>query len=296
MSERYLEEITLVQVGSASGRLVASLGGQWADVARLSGGRFGPDPQALYARWDEFTTWWSSMKPESGEGDEDLAGVPDSNPLPGARQVLAVGMNFGNKRERQAVDTPHDVAGAVKLLSSLTGPMDRIGIDSDDVVLDAEVAVVVKAPIERARERDVTDLIAGLVLGLDLVDRRSVVRLDMGAGVVSYLNPGKSRPGFTPLGPYVVGLDEVPDLDDVDFFLDINGRRVQQGSTSDALFSPLEVVARLSRKITLLPGDVILLGGGGNLPGVTVPPLAVGDVLTAGSSLLGNQRHVIVSA
>lgn len=281
----------MVQVGSVRGRLAAGGPGGFVDVQRASGGRFAADPQAVYERWHEFREWWRS-DPDR-RLDPDLR--PDSNPLPRARQVFAVGMNSTNKRAVQHVDAPPGIAGVAKFATSLAGPFDPIPVEGGATVLDVEVGLVIGEPIDRAvEEAAVPGLLAGAVLGLDVVDTSAVVRLRMGATPVSYLNPGKSRPGFAPLGPIVVGLDEVADPAAVDVALDIDGARVQEGSPAGSLFGPFEVIARLSRQMDLLPGDVVLLGGVGNLPGVPVLPLRPGTTVVAGSSLLGRQRHTVV--
>lgn len=285
----------MVRIASTGGRSTAVVGALRYDLATVSAGRFGADPQALFPRWDELSDWWAST---------DFSGfqpVPEpavwSNPVPEPRQVVAIGMSYPNKRSGLAYATPTKVAGVAKLFSSLAGPEDDLVIDSDDVVLDAEITVVIKNRALRVSEETALRSIAGVTLALDVVDKNSVLRLDSeSSGRVTYLNPGKSRPGFTPVGPVVVGLDEVADLDDLDVELTVNGTLVQAGNTGQSLFSVAEIVSRLSHGMELLPGDLILLGGPGNLPGRPVVPLAPGDDLLATAPVVGRQHHTVRAA
>jgi 2-keto-4-pentenoate hydratase/2-oxohepta-3-ene-1,7-dioic acid hydratase in catechol pathway len=111
-------------------------------------------------------------------------------------------------------------------------------------------------------------------------------------------NLGKGCDTFGPVGPWLVSKDEVADPQDIDLWLEVNGERMQQGNTRDMIFGVAELVAFLSRYMTLLPGDLIATG---TPPGVGMgrnPPryLQPGDVVTLGSPQLGVQRQEVRSA
>ena len=109
---------------------------------------------------------------------------------------------------------------------------------------------------------------------------------------------GKSHDTFGPLGPWLVTKDEIPDVQKLSMWLDVNGQRRQTGSTSTMIFSMAKCVSYVSQFITLLPGDIITTG---TPPGVGTgmkPPqfLNVGDVVTLGIEGLGGQRQEIIAA
>src|ERR1035437_1215186 len=109
---------------------------------------------------------------------------------------------------------------------------------------------------------------------------------------------GKSHDTFGPLGPWLVTKDEIPDVQKLSLWLDVNGKRRQTGSTSTMIFSMAKCISYVSQFLTLLPGDIITTG---TPPGVGTgmkPPqfLNVGDVVTLGIEGLGEQRQEIIAA
>jgi 2,4-diketo-3-deoxy-L-fuconate hydrolase len=107
---------------------------------------------------------------------------------------------------------------------------------------------------------------------------------------------GKSCDSFAPIGPYLVTADDVPDPQNLDLWLDVNGTRRQTGNTSTMVFSVAEIISFLSRFMTLRPGDVIATG---TPPGVGMgfkPPvyLKPGDVVELGIEGLGDQRQEVI--
>ena len=114
----------------------------------------------------------------------------------------------------------------------------------------------------------------------------------------SQWSKGKGCDSFGPIGPYLVTSDEVKDPQNLDMWLDVNGERRQTGNTRTMIFNVAEIVADLSRYMTLLPGDVITTG---TPPGVALgmkPPqwLKPGDIVTLGIEGLGQQRQRVVAA
>ena len=109
---------------------------------------------------------------------------------------------------------------------------------------------------------------------------------------------GKSHDTFGPVGPWLVTKDEIPDVQKLSMWLDVNGQRRQTGSTSTMIFSMAKCISYVSQFMTLLPGDIITTG---TPPGVGTgmkPPqfLNVGDVVTLGIEGLGEQRQEIIAA
>jgi 2-keto-4-pentenoate hydratase/2-oxohepta-3-ene-1,7-dioic acid hydratase in catechol pathway len=146
-----------------------------------------------------------------------------------------------------------------KFLTSLAGPNDEIPLPSEAVLTEAELAVVIKREGFEINEHDALDYLAGATVAQDLLDPASVVRVPTleGNPGATYLNPSKSLAAFTPIGPELVSLDEAGDLDNLGIELDFNGTPVQRGNTNDLIFAVPELIARLSRKLRLLPGDEV---------------------------------------
>ena len=139
-------------------------------------------------------------------------------------------------------------------------------------------------------EADALSHVAGYATFNDVSER--AFQIEFGGQWVK----GKSCDSFAPIGPYLVTADEVPDPQNLDLWLDVNGTRRQTGNTRTMVFSVAEIISFLSRFMTLLPGDVIATG---TPPGVGMgfkPPvyLQPGDVVELGIEGLGNQRQEVI--
>lgn len=285
----------MTRIINDSGRLKLVLKDGVLDVARASNGRFSSDPQAIYADWDAFLEWAASS---THAADEPLkSGAPILTPVPAPRQIIGVGLNYHSHVRHSGLQTPTEPGVFAKFFTSLAGPYDEIPLPSNLVVTEAELAVVVKREAFHISEAEALDHLAGATTAQDLMDPASVVkipRLDGGAGA-NYLNPSKSLAAFTPIGPQVVSLDEAGDLGNLAIELDINGTPIQRGNTNDLIFAVPELVARLSRKLRLLPGDVILTGSPERLNTAEKLQLNAGDRIRASVQGLGEQLSVAVA-
>ena len=159
---------------------------------------------------------------------------------------------------RAAEDLPYVFLG---LPSSITGPY-------DDVVLPAwaakpdwelELAVVIGREAFRVPEAEALSYVAGYTIANDLTDRASVFRRDMPAIGTDWLR-SKNAPGFTPLGPYLVPAEFVPDPGKLQVTLSLNGQKMQDESTADMLFGVARLISAISQTARLLPGDLVLTG------------------------------------
>lgn len=210
-------------------------------------------------------------------------------PINGVRQVAATGFNYRKHIEEFKMKPPKEPEVFLKSMTSLAGPNDPISRGpSPQVKLDWEVelAIVVGREARDIAAADAADYIFGYVCLNDISDRATQVD-EAGA---QHLVRAKSRPGFTPIGPYLVtGVDGMK----LDLWTKLNGQVEQQGNTSDMLFSIHEMLAYFSAHMTLLPGDVLATG---TPPGVGFGKnrfMQVGDVLECGGAGLGAQRHEI---
>ena len=283
-----------MRIANLSGRLVlVSADGSGAvDVERASAGRFGPDVQAVYDRWTEFTGW---------AADADLSGAAPfaledlGAPAPLPRQVLAIGLNYSEHAAESGFAVPDaPTVMFTKWASCLTGPVTTVELPTGGHT-DWEVELVAVIG-ERAWQIDQADAwghVAGLTVGQDLSER-----ITQSAGPSPQFSLGKSLPGFGPMGPWLVTVDELEDPDDLELGCAIDGESVQKGRTRDLIFSVPAMIAKLSHKLPLLPGDVLFTGtpsgvGLGRNPQRFLQP---GEELVSSISGIGELRQRFVAA
>jgi 2,4-diketo-3-deoxy-L-fuconate hydrolase len=241
-----------MRVANLDGRLVLLKDFGAVDVERASGGKFGADPQQIYARWAEFVTWAAGADLGKSETyDETRLGPP--TPQPG--QIYAIGLNYASHAAESGVSTPSEPAVFTKFRASITGPYAQVQLPTDTVDWEAELVVVIGRHAHRVSAADAWDYVAGLTVGQDLSERTLQL-----AGPAPQFSLGKSFPGFAPLGPCVVTLDELPDRDDLELGCFLDGEQLQKGRTRDLIFSVPVLIERLSAVVPLSPGDLIFTG------------------------------------
>jgi 5-carboxymethyl-2-hydroxymuconate isomerase len=211
-------------------------------------------------------------------------------PINGVRQIAATGFNYKKHIEEFKMTPPTEPEVFMKAITSLAGPTDPISRGPNSgVKLDweAELAIVVGREATDITAEDAPRHIFGYVCINDVSDRHTQVDEKGGQHLVR----AKSRPGFSPIGPYLTtGVDGMA----LDVWTKLNGKYEQQGNTSDMLFSINEMLAYFSHYMTLTPGDLLATG---TPPGVGFGKnrfMQVGDVLECGITHLGAQRHEIV--
>ena len=274
-----------MRVGNLAGRLSLFIDGGAIDVARASGGRFGPDPQAVYTRWPEFVEW-----AQNGAADGPVAFAAEElgPPAPRPAQVFAIGANYHEHAAEGGVDAPDVPMVFNKWVSSFTGPTGEIVLPSARVDWEAELVVVMGRHAYKVTEDAAWDHVAGLTIGQDLSERDVQLR-----GLYPQLGLGKSFPGFSPTGPYIVTPDELDDPDSLELGCSLNGEVLQHASTADLVFSVPALIAELSAVLPLEPGDVIFTGTPGGVGFVRKPPrfLAPGNELVTYVTGIGEMRH-----
>jgi 2-keto-4-pentenoate hydratase/2-oxohepta-3-ene-1,7-dioic acid hydratase in catechol pathway len=230
----------------------------------------------------------------------DLAALPlvEGNPRIGAPvgvvpKFLGIGLNYRDHAEETGMPIPEAPIVFAKASSCVSGPYDPVLAPEDFRRMDYEVelAVVIGSPAKRVAEAAALDHVAGYCIGND-VSERSLQKGGAGEWIKA-----KSYDTFGPLGPWLVTKDEVPDPQNLDLALDLNGERMQTGNTSTMIFAVAELVAYISKFMTLLPGDVITTGtppgvGMARNPRVFIKP---GDEIRATVSGLGEQRWTVVA-
>jgi 2-keto-4-pentenoate hydratase/2-oxohepta-3-ene-1,7-dioic acid hydratase in catechol pathway len=277
-----------MRLGNQGGRLVIVTGDEVVDVATASEGRFGPDPQSAYEAWADFTSWAARGPAPTGKLDEAALGPISPRP----RQIFAVGLNYADHAAESGHPLPEYPMIFTKFVTSIAGPYGDIVLPSTNVDWEVELVAVIGRAATGVRAEDAWGHVAGLAVGQDISEREVQRR-----GQPPQFSLAKSYPGFGPVGPYLVTLDEAGDPSHLALSCTVNGEVMQDGNTSSMVFTIPELIAYLSGVCTLLPGDLIFTG---TPPGVGMgrkPPryLAPGDVLETTIEGLGTMRHRMIS-
>ena len=281
-----------VKIANLNNRLVLVVGeGTAVDVERASNGKFSSSIQDVYGRWSEFTSWASSA---SLADTENFTLEQLSCPTPAPSQIFAIGLNYATHAAESGFNIPESPVVFTKYQSCLTGPTGDIVLPrGGNVDWETELVVVIGKEASHVSVADAWTYVAGLSLGQDISER-----ITQAAGPAPQFGLGKSFDKFGPVGPVVVSPDEFANPDSIALGCEINGVEMQNGNTSDFIFSVSELISRLSAIVTLRPGDIIFTGtpagvGLGRSPQVYLQP---GDVLDTWAEGIGSMRHVFQAA
>ena len=208
-------------------------------------------------------------------------------------KFVAIGLNYIDHAKETGAPIPENPVVFYKTPQCLVGANDNIVAPRDSTQLDWEVelGVVIGRTARYVEEKDAMRYIAGYCVINDVSEREFQLKKS-----ASQWNKGKGCDTFGPLGPWLVTTDEIKDVQNLDMWLDVNGVRRQTGNTRTMIFGIAELVADVSKYMTLLPGDVVTTG---TPPGVALgmkPPvwLKAGDVITLGIQGLGEQKQKVV--
>jgi 2-keto-4-pentenoate hydratase/2-oxohepta-3-ene-1,7-dioic acid hydratase in catechol pathway len=201
--------------------------------------------------------------------------------------VFAIGLNYHAHAEESGFGTPKAPPVFTKFPACLTGPHAAVELPSRSVDYEVELVVVIGKRAQAVDEAAAWSYVAGLTVGQDLSER--VIQL---AGPAPQFSLGKSFTGFGPIGPVLVTVDEFENPNDLEIRCAINGETMQQGRTSDLIFSVPNLIARLSAVCALLPGDIIFTGTPSGVGVSRKPPrfLTPDDVLISSITNIGELR------
>jgi 2,4-didehydro-3-deoxy-L-rhamnonate hydrolase len=281
-----------MRIATINQRLHLISGDGAIEVHAASGGQFGPDPASAFDRWAEFVVWASSARLADPQPF-----TPESlgSPSPAPRQIFAIGLNYSEHAAESGFARPDKLPPVfTKFPSCITGPFGQIGLPpAGHTDWEVELVVIMGRRASQVSASDAWDYVAGLAVGQDVSER-----ILQAAATPPQWSLGKSYPGFGPIGPWMVTLDELDNPDDLALGCAINGETVQQSRTSDLIFPVPELIAQLSAVATLLPGDVIFTGTPSGVGMGRTPQrwLAPGDVLTTYIEGIGEMRHTFVAA
>ena len=217
-------------------------------------------------------------------------GVPIANP----RKFLAIGLNFADHAKEAGLEPPPEPIFFTKATSCLNGPNDDVmlplGAEKGD--WEVELGVIIGKKARYVEESEAMDYVAGFVLVNDVSER--AFQKELG----SQWDKGKGCDTFGPVGPWIVTKDEVGDHQNLGMWLDLNGKRMQTGNSKTMIFNVVELVAYMSRFVTLEPGDILTTGtppgvGEGQKPEKIF--LKPGDVMKLGIEKLGEQQQTVIA-
>jgi 2-keto-4-pentenoate hydratase/2-oxohepta-3-ene-1,7-dioic acid hydratase in catechol pathway len=208
-------------------------------------------------------------------------------------KFVAIGLNYIDHAKETGSPIPENPIVFFKSPTSMVGANDNIMVPLDSTQLDWEVelGVVIGRTARYVAAKDALRYVAGYCVVNDVSEREFQMKRSG-----TQWSKGKGCDTFGPTGPWLVTSDEIKDPQSLDMWLDVNGQRRQTGNTRTMIFGVAELVADVSRYMTLLPGDLITTG---TPPGVALgmkPPqwLQPGDVVTLGIERLGEQRQRVV--
>ncbi len=211
--------------------------------------------------------------------------------LAGAPNFYCIGLNYRKHATEFGAPFPESPIMFSKATSCFAGPTDALTLPqgAEKADWEVELGVVIGRDAYRVPEAEALSYVAGYCLVNDISER--AYQLEGGGQWIR----GKSLPGFGPIGPYFVSADEVPDPQNLNIWLKLNGETMQDSHTSDMIFSVAEIVADMSKYMRLQAGDIITTGTPGGV-GMGLKPqrfLREGDVMTLGIDGLGEQRIAV---
>ena len=265
-------------------------GVQLEDGKRLDVSTFGQDYTESFFENDgisKLKIWLKDNEdscPEIPTGDR--LGPPTTRPS----KLVCVGLNYAKHAEETGAAIPEEPILFFKSTSAIVGPDDDLIIPkgSEKTDWEVELAFVMGKKATYVSEQEAMDFVAGYILHNDYSERAYQLERD-GQWV-----KGKSCDTFAPLGPFLATKDEIEDPHNLDLWLKLNGKIMQQSNTSDFVFNIPKLVSYISQFMTLLPGDIVSTGtpfgvGLGLKPQLYIKP---GDVIELGIDGLGTSKQI----
>ena len=207
-------------------------------------------------------------------------------------KVVAIGLNYSDHAKESGLPIPAEPVVFMKATTAINGPNDTVILPKNSKKSDWEVelAFVIGKRAKNVAEADALDYVAGYMIANDVSEREW--QIEHGPT----WDKGKGFDTFLPLGPWLVTKDEIADPQNLSMWLEVNGKRMQSGSTGTMIFPVKKLIAYVSYCMTLLPGDVIITGTPPGV-GMGIKPSPVflkgGDIMRVGIDGLGEQRQPV---
>ena len=208
-------------------------------------------------------------------------------------KFVAIGLNYSDHAKETGLKIPTEPIVFMKATSSICGPNDNIEMPKTSLKLDWEIelAIVIGKESKNISEKDAPNHILGYCIVNDVSEREWQIE-KLGQWV-----KGKSGDTFGPTGPYLVTHDEIPDINNLNLILELNGKKMQSGNTKNMIYNTNFIVSYLSRFMSLQPGDLITTGTPAGV-GMGMKPqvfLKSGDNIKLTIDYLGEQALKVVS-
>ncbi|MGW4094613.1 fumarylacetoacetate hydrolase family protein [Nocardia sp. NPDC004750] len=229
------------------------------DIAHASGGTLPSDPDHAIANLDRIRVWFDTTRPKADpsltradlHAELERLGPPVVRP----HQIFAVGLNYAGHSAETGLAVPTQPLVFTKFTSSITGPADDIALPTDTCDWEVELVAVIGRGGRDIPAASALDHLAGLCVGQDISERTAQM-----AGSPPQFSLAKSHRGFSPIGPWLTTIDEIPDLTDLALQTVLDTEVVQFARTSQMIFDVASLVSHLSSVCELLPGDLIFTG------------------------------------
>ncbi|MDC0200359.1 fumarylacetoacetate hydrolase family protein [Candidatus Pelagibacter sp.] len=207
-------------------------------------------------------------------------------------KFVAIGLNYSDHAKETGATPPSEPIVFMKATSSISGPYDDIEMPKDSSKLDWEVelGIVIGKETKNISEKEASNHILGYCIVNDVSEREW--QLEKSGQWVK----GKSGDTFGPTGPYLVTQDEIPDINNLNLILEVNGKKMQSGNTNSMIFNVNFLISYLSKFMSLQPGDLITTGTPAGV-GMGMKPqvfLKSGDNIKLGIDFLGEQNSKVV--
>jgi len=214
-------------------------------------------------------------------------------PVARPSKLICIGLNYADHAKETKAAPPSEPVIFLKASSAITGPFDDVTIPKNSVKTDWEVelAVVIGKKATYINEAEAADHIAGYCLHNDISEREFQLERS------GTWDKGKGCDSFAPLGPWLVTADEIADINNVNLWLKVNGKIMQQGNTSNLIFKIPHLVSYASQFMSLLPGDIISTGTPAGVGLGMNPPLYLkpGDVMELGIDGMSESKQKAVA-
>ena len=215
-------------------------------------------------------------------------------PVAGTRKLIAIGLNYADHAAETGSPIPKEPVVFLKAITCLNGPYDDVILPRDSRKTDWEVelGVVIGTRARYVDEARALEYVAGYTVVNDVSERE--FQLERGGT----WDKGQGCDTFGPVGPWLVTRDEIPDVQNLGMWLEVNGTRMQTGNTRTMIFGVARLVSYVSRFMTLEPADIITTGTPPGVGAAKKPQpifLKPGDTMRLGIDGLGEQRQKIVA-
>ncbi|WP_242131391.1 fumarylacetoacetate hydrolase family protein [Aestuariivivens marinum] len=265
-------------------------GVQLEDGTRLDISGFGQDYDESFFGGDGIDKLELWLKENQDNCPKIAEDVRLGAPLVRPSKIVCVGLNYAKHAEESGMAIPKEPVLFFKATSALCGPNDDVIIpkNSEKTDWEVELAIVIGKKASYVEKVDAYKHIAGYVLHNDISERAFQIEKE------GQWCKGKGCDTFAPVGPFIATKDEISNPNNLNLWLKVNGKELQNSSTSDFIFNVEEVVSYISQFMTLLPGDIISTGTPFGVGLGLNPPtyLKPGDVMELGVEGLGESKQV----